>query len=106
MENITAAKDYGPAYEAFGFKKVFNYSRNLNSSEDYQPQLGDIAIIEYEPYGHICINTDGTKKGWISDFIQRDMYGGKVRDKDPQFTIYRYATNAEVREEKIFILPN
>lgn len=85
LKQIVAAKDCGPAYEEFGFKKVF--SSPAQSKKDYKPLLGDIAILKYEPYGHICCYT---KKGWISDFIQRDMYGGKIRDKNPNFDIYRY----------------
>ncbi len=86
IERKLSAKDYGSSYEKIGFKKIFSYPEN--KKEDYQSEKGDICIIQYEPHGHICMFT---KKGWISDFFQRDMYGGKIRDKDPAFDIYRYA---------------
>lgn len=86
IEGKVSAKDYGPSYEKIGFQKVFSYPEM--KKEDYKPEQGDICIIQYEPHGHICMKTS---KGWISDFIQRDMYGGKVRDKNPAFDIYRYA---------------
>lgn len=94
IERREAAKDYAPSYEKIGFKKVFTYS-GVNK-KDYHPKAGDISIIQYEPDGHICMFNG---KIWISDFIQSDggsklplaaMYGGKIRDKDPKFDIYRY----------------
>lgn len=85
IDRAGAAKDYGPSYEKIGFKKVFSYP--AMKKEDYKPEPGDICILQYEPYGHICMFTS---KGWTSDFIQRDMYGGKIRDKDPHFDIYRH----------------
>ena len=89
IPHALAAKNYGACYEKVGFKKVFSYPGNNSKKEDYKPELGDICIIQYEPYGHICMLTE---KGWISDFKQRDMYGGKIRDKNPNFEIYRYAS--------------
>lgn len=85
IEKTGSAKNYGPSYEKIGFKKIFSFPEN--KKEDYQEELGDICIIQYEPYGHICMKTS---KGWISDFVQRDKYGGKIRDKNPAFDIYRY----------------
>lgn len=98
IDNTLSAKNYGPHYEKGGFEKIFTYPEK--KKDQYIPQLGDISIIQYEPHGHICIYSQWeeidpkTKKsktinGWISDFKQRDMYGGKIRDKDPSFTIYR-----------------
>ena len=84
VQKFPTAKNCAPAYEALGFKKVFSFPEQ--KKEDYKSELGDVAIIQYEPYGHICMNTS---KGWISDFVQRDMYGGKIRDKNPPFAIYR-----------------
>ncbi len=87
IPHTTSAKDYGACYEKVGFKKVFSYP--ISPKEEYKPEIGDIAIIQYEPHGHICMKT---AKGWISDFIQKDMYGGKIRDKNPNFDIYRYGS--------------
>lgn len=90
-----AAKDYGPSLEKFGFQKIITSTKKLL---DYKPKVGDIAIIQYEPYGHICAYCEsifpktGKKfKGWVSDFQQLDMYGGKIRNKLPEFSIYRYS---------------
>lgn len=88
IEQVPSAKDYGACYEKIGFEKIFSYPKE--PKENYKPEKGDIAIIQYDPHGHICMKTE---KNWISDFVQRDMYGGKIRDKDPAFDIYRYSTN-------------
>lgn len=94
IDRHVSAKDYGPSYERAGFKKVFSFPQN--KKEDYTPQIGDIAIINYEPHGHICVYAKGIQfktgkplKCWISDFQQIDMYGGKSRLKNPPFSIYR-----------------
>lgn len=99
-----SAKDAGPIYQALGFEKVFEFPSQ--SKESYKPELGDLAIINYEPHGHICLFCEFqesvalkngtvnriTKKAWVSDFKQRDMYGGSVRDKNPPFVILRNPT--------------
>lgn len=77
-----SAKNYGSIYEKNGFKRFAN-----QDDKDYSPQLGDICIIQYEPHGHICVYT---QQGWISDFKQKDMYGGSIRNKKPNFDIYRW----------------
>jgi len=93
VRKFPSAKDCAPAYEELGFKKVFSYPEQ--SKEDYKPEIGDVSIIQYEPHGHICVFTS---QGWISDFKQTSggsnlllaaMYGGKIRDKNPPFAIYR-----------------
>jgi len=84
VKKFPSAKDCAPAYEALGLKKVFSFPEQ--KKEDYKPELGDVAIIQYLPHGHICAYT---LKGWISDFKQIDMYGGSVRKKNPPFAIYR-----------------
>jgi hypothetical protein len=95
VKKFPSAKDCAPAYEALGFKKVFSFPEQRK--EDYKPELGDVAIIQYLPHGHICVFT---AEGWISDFKQvtggsklplAAMYGGKIRDKNPPFVIYRLA---------------
>ena len=94
IDRTNSAKDYGLSYEKVGFKKVFSFPDQ--KKEDYIPQIGDIAIINYEPHGHICVYAKGVQfktgkkiKCWISDFQQIDMYGGKIRLKNPSFSIYR-----------------
>lgn len=95
IERTESAKNYGPSYEKIGFKKVFSFPEQ--DKQQYKPEIGDLAIIKYEPHGHICIYCFGkdlkTNKnfcGWVSDFRQRDMYGGIIRKKNPSFDIYRY----------------
>ena len=85
IKRAGTAKDYAQSYINIGFKKIFSYPED--KKEDYKPKIGDICIIQYEPYGHICMFT---QKGWISDFKQKDMYGGSIRNKDPKFIILRY----------------
>lgn len=93
IERVSDAKDYGPSYEKIGFKKVFSHPEG--KIFDYQPVFGDICIIQpvvekgeiFHPHGHICVFTS---KGWISDFVQNDMFGGSIRDKNPNFIILRY----------------
>ena len=84
VKRFPSAKDCAPTYLDLGFKEVFSYPEQ--EIENYKPIIGDVCIIDYEPHGHICVYTS---KGWISDFKQRDMYGSKIRDKDPSFKIYR-----------------
>lgn len=84
IKKFPSAKDCAPAYEALGFTKVFSFPEQ--KIEEYKPQIGDIAIIQYLPHGHICAYT---QKGWVSDFKQIDMYGGSIRKKNPPFAIYR-----------------
>ena len=85
VEHALEAKIYGSSLEKFGFKKIFCFPED-GTLTDYKEEIGDVAIIKYEPHGHMCMFT---KKGWISDFIQRDMYGGKIRESNPDFDIYR-----------------
>ncbi len=85
VKKFPSAKDCAPAYEELGFKKVFSFPEQ--NKAEYKPELGDLSIIQYEPHGHICIKTS---KGWISDFVQIDMYGGSIRTKNPPFSIYRF----------------
>jgi len=84
MPRTESAKDYGPLYEDLGFKKTFNYPEQDKSL--YKPKIGDLCIIQYEPHGHICLFT---RKGWVSDYIQIDHYGGSIRKKNPPFSIYQ-----------------
>lgn len=93
VERTLSAKDYGPSYEKLGFEKIFSFPES--PKEKYKPQEGDISIIQYEPHGHICMLCDNV---WISDFKQRDMYGGRIRDKNPPFAIYRFLGKSEVSE--------
>jgi len=88
LQRIPSAKDYGKSLEAFGFTNI--------KPDNYKPELGDIAIIDYLPHGHISMYCEGKLLGneksfcgWVSDFRQKDMYGGPIRDKKPPYSIYR-----------------
>jgi hypothetical protein len=80
-----SAKDYGEFLSSRAFTPL--------DAENFAPNKGDIAVIQpYEngsPHGHIAVY-DGHK--WISDFSQRDMWGGPgYRKHQPSFRIYRYS---------------
>lgn len=78
-----SAKDYGPFLIGLGFASV-----PLGA---YLPAKGDVAVIQSYPggdvHGHIAMY-DGNQ--WISDFKQRDMWGGPgYRQHKPSYAIYR-----------------
>ena len=84
-------KDYGPYLLDSGFTEV--------SSTGYQPQTGDVVVIQSYPgnsAGHVA-GFDGTN--WVSDYIQPSNYpagspngiypGPGYRSYKPQYVIYR-----------------
>jgi type VI secretion system secreted protein VgrG len=78
-----SAKDYGPYLDGKGFKK--------QALKDYKPKKGDIVVIQNykggDTNGHIAMY-DG--KQWVSDFKQRDMWGGPgYRKFAPSYEVYR-----------------
>jgi len=82
LERKDHAKEYGTSLIKVGFKSYFK-GTNLKG---IQFKVGDVAILNYEPSGHMCIY-DGTT--WYSDFKQLDVYGGKIRLKLPEISLYR-----------------
>ncbi|TAN61305.1 MAG: hypothetical protein EPN20_12620 [Magnetospirillum sp.] len=77
------AKDWGPTLEKNGFTPV--------DEKSYRPEKGDVVVIQPYPggneSGHIAAY-DG--KQWISDFKQRDMWGGQgYRTQQPPHVVYR-----------------
>jgi hypothetical protein len=81
--NPLSAKDYGPFLVRLGFAAVV-------TTPTYVPQQGDIVVMpgnRQSIHGHIAGYT-GTQ--WISDFKQRDMYGGQAFRTAGTFTIYRH----------------
>jgi cell wall-associated NlpC family hydrolase len=77
------AKDWGPTLEESGFVPV--------DDGDYIPQKGDVVVFQTYPggnsSGHMAAY-DGNY--WISDFVQRDIWGGKGRRHyKPSRVIYR-----------------
>ena len=76
-----SAKDYDSFLPSLGFYEV--------DPNNYIPQAGDIVVHEAKEgheHGHIAMY-DGSD--WISDFIQRDMFGGSVYRNDPDYSIWR-----------------
>ena len=81
-------KDYGPYLQGLGFSEV--------SSDGYQPQAGDVAVIQPytggNPAGHVE-GFDGTN--WVSSYIQPNspgigLYpGSKYAKHRPSYIIYR-----------------
>ncbi len=80
------AKDYGPYLERWGFRPI---------SQDGTPQVGDIAVIQptqqgrldgIGPEGHISAY-DGLH--WVSDWQQRDVWGGPYRKDNLPIQYYR-----------------
>jgi type VI secretion system secreted protein VgrG len=89
------ARLYDPVLSSHGFTRS-RYSKGVlidsSSCRNYSPEAGDIAVIpnvaEGRPEGHIEMFTG---KEWISDFKQRDMWGGPMsRKADPDVAIYRF----------------
>ena len=76
-----SAKDYDSFLPSLGFYEV--------DPNNYIPQAGDIVVHEAKEgheHGHIAMY-DGSD--WISDFIQRDMFGGSAYRNDPDYSIWR-----------------
>ena len=76
-----SAKDYDSFLPTIGFYEV--------DKNNYTPQVGDIVVHEAKEgheHGHIAMY-DGSN--WISDFIQRDMFGGSAYRNDPDYSIWR-----------------
>ena len=77
------AREYGPFLQALGFT-VVGQGNGVQLPPDYTPQLGDIAVFTYTPFGHVCA-WDGTN--WTSDFIQNTIQPSKANPRE--YTIYR-----------------
>jgi hypothetical protein len=82
------AKDYGPHLEKGGFHKL-----SPRPKPDYDPQKGDVVVIQSHTQGgagHIAIFNG---KHWVSDFVQdRDKTiwpGPPYREHKPPYEVYR-----------------
>lgn len=80
------ARQWGPMLLRMGFREL-----PVEKLDTYKPLKGDIAVIQ--PYkggndsGHMA-GFDG--KDWISDFFQRDFWGGPgYRRNKPPHVFYR-----------------
>jgi hypothetical protein len=76
-----SAKDFGPVLIKRGFKKM---------PQGTTVVLGDVIIFganKHSKHGHIQMLT---KNGWVSDFKQKDVYGGQIRRENKHlFELYR-----------------
>lgn len=88
-----SAKEYDTFLPKLGFQSI--------PPADYKPAKGDIIVIkppqnksEHE-HGHIAMYNG---KKWISDFTQRDMYGGSIyRKKGTEYYLFRRSTGWGIR---------
>jgi len=87
LERQVSAKNYGTSLSRAGFTR-------LAQPPQSSPQKGDVIVIQPYPggsdHGHIAIY-DGS--AWISDFVQRDKWGGAgYRQHEPAYEIYRHSS--------------
>lgn len=88
-----SAKDYDAFLPNLGFKEI--------SITDYHPMKGDVIVIQppqnvsVHEHGHIAMYNG---KKWISDFTQRDMYGGSIyRKKGTEYYLFRRSSGWGIR---------
>lgn len=81
IEHPGSACDYDSFLPSIGFHVV--------SKTNYSPQKGDIIVLEAvegHPHGHIAMYSGSN---WISDFVQRDMWGGSAYRDKAEYTLFR-----------------
>lgn len=79
---INSAADYSGALGKLGYAPL--------SWSTYQPRVGDVLVEPRLPgheHGHMAMY-DGTR--WVSDFPQRDMWGGSVFRKYKKGIVFRH----------------
>lgn len=80
------AKNWGPTLLRLGFHRL-----NVENSDTFMPMKGDIVVIQPYPKGNVSGHIaafDG--RIWISDFKQRDFWGGaEYRKQRPPHVFYR-----------------
>lgn len=86
LENNRSAYQYGNYLidKEIGFMKI-----GTEKSKTYEPKKGDIVIFDKTDKhkdGHMAM-FDGIN--WISDFKQKDIWGGNIRQENPSYIIYR-----------------
>jgi hypothetical protein len=84
--------------QEIGFRVIATNSDLLSG---FQPDPGDIGIMDYGKYGHICM-WNGTN--WVSDFQQNNLwvYGDNIRPKnnDKAVLVFRYWGPKDYYEKK------
>ena len=88
-----SAKDYDTFLPKLGFQSI--------PLADYKPVKGDVIVIKPlqnqsgHEHGHIAMYNG---KKWISDFEQRDMYGGSIyRKKGTEYHLFRRLSGWGIR---------
>lgn len=88
-----SAKDYDSFLPKLGFKLI--------PLTEYKPTKGDVIVIKPpqnqsgHEHGHIAMYNG---KKWISDFTQRDMYGGSIyRKKGTEYYLFRRSSGWGIR---------
>lgn len=79
--NPTVARDYGPYLESRGFRRV--------DTDDYTPHRGDVVVLQPPDGvgpGHVAMYNG---RQWVSDFRQRDLWGGPEFRGRSSFEIFR-----------------
>ena len=89
----SSAKEYDMFLPKLGFKPIH--------LTDYKPAKGDVIVIKPpqnqsgHEHGHIAMYNG---KKWISDFPQRDMYGGSIyRKKGTEYYLFRRSSGWGIR---------
>lgn len=73
-----------------GFIPVAGRSKFL--SDDFKPESGDVLVMNYPNYGHICVWSE-TCNAWVSDFKQGTWHVGKehsIGKSDSDVIVYRF----------------
>jgi hypothetical protein len=90
---VPSAKDFGPQLTDAGFSEIARADQgqvNSYANDASRWKKGDVVVIQAFPGvsdGHMAMY-DGTH--WVSDFVQRDMWGGpSARNNLPAFKVYR-----------------
>ena len=88
-----SAYQHGEPLKDSGFKSIKNYEHKDGDTyempERYVPKKGDVSVLdktEKHRDGHMAMYNG---EQWKSDFKQKDMWGGSIRDENPSYTIYR-----------------
>lgn len=80
-----------------GYLEKLGFVQLLIETENYVPQKGDIIVfdpVDGHKHGHTAM-FDG--KVWISDFIQRDQYGGSAyrKNRNKGYTYHRHKSQQQ-----------
>ena len=83
-ENFIPIKNYIHNKKDIDSKRIY-----IPDPENYNPQKGDVVVFDVtikHDDGHMAMYNG---KIWVSDFVQRYMWGGGIRKEAPSYKIYR-----------------